>query len=157
MKTTITLLTICFFAINISAQEVLSSVGDSFNNGNLQVDFTLGELTTETYSSGIKMTQGFNQPLLAPSSILELELDSYELFPNPAKDWVQINLDEHQNKSGWATIMDLQGRIVARQDLNDVSNARIAIDHLGAGSYLLQLSINEDNQSYKPVLIQKND
>lgn len=157
MKTTITIIAVCFFAMNISAQEVVSSAGESFDNGNIQVDFTLGEMVTETYSSGIILTQGFHQPTVGPNSILELQLESYELYPNPTTDWIQLSIDDQQNKAGIATIINLKGSVVLQQNLADVSSARISVEHLASGSYFLQLSIDNGSINYQPISIQKHN
>lgn len=43
--------------------EVVSASGDYFDNGNVSLSWTLGEIATETYSNGnVILTQGFQQP-----------------------------------------------------------------------------------------------
>jgi hypothetical protein len=45
-------------------RQVISCMGHSFVNANVQVDFTLGETAIQTFSmNGIVVTQGFHQPL----------------------------------------------------------------------------------------------
>ena len=68
MKTKI--LSILFFAATIlcTAQsierDVVASSGDYFEGTNISLSWTLGEIATETYSSGnIILTQGFQQTL----------------------------------------------------------------------------------------------
>ena len=49
-------------AVSLSAQEVVSTVGESYQNSTVQVAFTAGQLSIEVYSKGsIIVAQGFHQ------------------------------------------------------------------------------------------------
>ena len=51
-----------FTAFAASAQEVVSSQGETYSNANGSIDFTVGEVIINTGSSGTNdLTQGFHQ------------------------------------------------------------------------------------------------
>ncbi|NOX47177.1 MAG: hypothetical protein GXO89_09395 [Chlorobi bacterium] len=82
MKKTITILTVMLISLTISAQsvspEVVASAGDYYENGNLSISWTLGEIATETYSNGgIILTQGFQQPVSVTIHGIDLDLLVY--------------------------------------------------------------------------------
>ena len=46
----------------VATPSVVSSSGDSYSNGGIMMDYTLGEIVVETYTnSNIILTQGFHQ------------------------------------------------------------------------------------------------
>ena len=54
-----------FSVFQVNAQQVLSSAGSSYTNGNLKLDFTIGEVVTFTgVTSSNVVTQGFHQPIV---------------------------------------------------------------------------------------------
>lgn len=67
MKTPKLLLIFLFVPVFIYAQsvspEVVTSSGDYYENANVSLSWTLGEIATETYTNGnVILTQGFQQP-----------------------------------------------------------------------------------------------
>lgn len=50
-------------AFSLTAQEVISTQGDSYTNSNGTIDFTIGETVINTFTNGnTTLTQGFHQP-----------------------------------------------------------------------------------------------
>jgi len=82
MKSLIILLVTVLFPFFISAQtvspEVISSSGDYFEGANGSLSWTLGEIATETFSSGnIILTQGFQQPITVTLAGIDLDVLVY--------------------------------------------------------------------------------
>lgn len=77
-----------------TAQEVISSAGESLQNSSTQIDFTVGQLTINTYSEGtVVLTQGFHQTfeemvLGLNRSSIPIELSVY---PNPATSFIKLS------------------------------------------------------------------
>ena len=72
----------------ISAQEVVSSGGESQSVTGYQVSWTLGETVIETISSGGNiLTQGFQQPKLSLTPVTDLLYPDIKMkvFPNPTQ------------------------------------------------------------------------
>jgi hypothetical protein len=66
-------------SIAVTAQsvspEVTTSAGDYYNNGNISLSWTLGEIATETFSNGgVILTQGFQQPVFITIHGIDLHL-----------------------------------------------------------------------------------
>lgn len=58
--------------------EVVSSAGDYYEGANVSISWTLGEIATETYSSGdIILTQGFQQPISVVIHGIDLDVLVY--------------------------------------------------------------------------------
>ncbi len=155
MKTIISILILNLSVAYISAQEVISNGGDSFSNGTVQMDFTLGELAIETISSNVQLTQGFHQGVSSITSINENNLISYEVYPNPTSDWIGFNIADNGNKSAWINIFNIEGRLVKNVRVVDVSNAKFSIEDLAAGTFVMHVEMDESEQNFKPILIQK--
>ena len=65
------------FAQSVSP-EVVASAGDYYENANVSLSWTLGEIATETYSTGnIILTQGFQQPFGVTIHGIDLDMLVY--------------------------------------------------------------------------------
>jgi len=74
-----------FTTISVTAQEVVSTQGDSYSNASGNIDFTIGEVVINTGTDGTNdLTQGFHQTNWYFVG-LEGHSPSYEatIFPNP--------------------------------------------------------------------------
>ena len=58
-----------FFLSSTNAQEVITTAGDYHSAASGSLSWTLGEVLTETYSTGLNsLTQGFNQSQLSATA-----------------------------------------------------------------------------------------
>ena len=83
----------------ISAQEVVSTQGDSYSYGSGSIDFTIGEVIIKTGTDGTNdLTQGFHQTNWNYLGA-EDHLPSYEaiIFPNPTGDVLNIKTSSFEN------------------------------------------------------------
>ena len=92
MKKTAFVLFSLFATISVSAQEVVSTQGDSYSNASASIDFTIGEVVINTGTDGTNdLTQGFHQ---TNWNLLGVEdfAPNYEaiIFPNPTQDVLNI-------------------------------------------------------------------
>jgi hypothetical protein len=67
----------------------------------------------------------------------EVVIYNFELFPNPAKDWVSVKMKS--GTSATAQVFDISGKLIMRKELSSHITG-IAIDQLTSGIYLLKLS-----------------
>ena len=76
----------------LSAQEVISTQGDSYDNGTNTIDFTIGEPVIETVSDGTNdATQGFHQTNLTITNIEDLDANfSVNIYPNPTSEVINL-------------------------------------------------------------------
>ena len=137
---------------SVSAQEVVSTQGDSYSNGIGSIDFTLGEVIIATETDGTNdITQGFHQ---TNWNFLGLEnhAPNYEatIFPNPTEDVLNIKTSSFENVT--YTLYDAQGKLVM-QDILSAEQTPIQVSQLAPGGYTLTL--NNQTQNLKTFKLVK--
>jgi hypothetical protein len=157
MKYLISLLLLAGTAPLVRAQhltpEVLTTAGESYAASNLYLDWTLGELMTETYAGTIVLTQGFHQPGLDQTTSIRppaVRLGSIKVYPNPTSG--SLTIDREGSGAWQAAVLDLQGRLLMQQRL-PTATSQLDLSHLPAGMYLLRLS--DGGQGMRSVRIEK--
>jgi hypothetical protein len=144
-KNTIVLLSL-FTAVTVSAQEVVSTQGDSYSNASANIDFTIGEVIINTVTDGSHdLTQGFHQTNWNFLGVEDFAPD-YEasIFPNPTSDVLNIKTSSFENVT--YTLYDAQGKLVL-QSILAAEVTPIQVSHLAPGSYSLQLTFEEGKKS----------
>jgi hypothetical protein len=135
-----------FSAATVSAQEVVSTQGDSYSNSNAGIDFTIGEVIINTGTDGSHdLTQGFHQTNWNFLGVEDFAPD-YEasIFPNPTSDVLNIKTSSFENVT--YTLYDAQGKLVL-QNILAAEVTPIQVSHLAPGSYSLQLTFEEGKKS----------
>ena len=132
--------------LSATAQEVVSSQGESYSNVTGSIDFTIGEVVINTETSGAgEITQGFHQ---TNWNILSVEdhAPSYEvtIFPNPMEDVLSIETSKFDNVT--YTLYDAQGKMVMQNKLS-AEQTPIQVGQLVQGAYTLELNYNQTNQN----------
>lgn len=119
--------------------EVVASSGESFTSSTIYLDWTLGELVTETFSGNVELTQGFHQPTITPTSIDDLasSLGTIKVYPNPTSG----NLFIEREKRGDLQLMlwDMKGSVVMQVNMSDVMQ-ELDLSQLTEGIYILRMS-----------------
>ncbi|MDG1148026.1 MAG: T9SS type A sorting domain-containing protein [Crocinitomicaceae bacterium] len=146
MKKTAFLLFSLFATISVTAQEVVSTQGESYSNASGSIDFTIGELIIDTGTDGTNdITQGFHQTNWNFLGV-EDHSPSYEatIFPNPTSEVLNIKTSTFENVT--YTLYDAQGKLVL-QDILSAEQTPIQVGQLAPGSY--SLSLNNQTQNLK--------
>ena len=135
-----------FATISVSAQEVVSTQGDSYSNASGSIDFTIGEVVINTGTDGTNdLTQGFHQTNWNFLGV-EDHAPNYEviIFPNPTEDVLNIRTSTFENVT--YTLFDAQGKLVM-QNILTAAQTPIQVSQLAPGSY--SLTLNNDTQNLK--------
>lgn len=125
-------------------RQVLGASGVHAVQGNLALDYTVGEAVVLTLSNhGLLITQGFHQPLL-DSIVHTIPVNgdfTLRLFPNPFTDWITI-IPEGIGYQGViaVTMYDMQGRAVFSDKLRMPDTHTLWLSSLPAGAYALHLN-----------------
>lgn len=86
-----------------------------------------------------------------PLGVAELKAATFQVYPNPTNGNVFITA-----KDGWkdlnVTIMDNAGRVVMTEAFTGAQMVELNVAHLAAGSYLIQLSDNELNETQTLII-----
>jgi hypothetical protein len=148
------------FSQSLGSLEVLSSSGGSFSKGNFQLDWTLGELETETFSSSESiLTQGFHQSDV-DLSVTQAEVhkaSNITIFPNPVVDQILVvAVDPYiisESRSGLtAKLVNVYGEVIQTEDIKE-QNHSISLAQHAPGIYFLV--VNQNNRLLKTFKVIK--
>lgn len=97
---------------------------------------------------------GFSLRVLNPNTIgvEENHLSGLSIYPNPAKDVLNISGDFLTEKSTQIEIMDMTGRTVARYGGEAVASGRLEVSHLPRGLYIINITNKTNRESRKLLL-----
>lgn len=148
MKKFYILIVICFLGVYTSGQSissyVIASAGESAEADGISISWTLGELAIETFeTSDIILTQGFQQGYFEVTSIGEPLSNNFALkvFPNPATEYVMVELQSDEIKDGIIQMYDMNGRLVYNEKFNVTQGPnRIELSDLNSSQYILKVS-----------------
>ena len=136
------------------APDVIATSGTSFNDGTSQLDWTLGEPVTATFSTGSDiLTQGFHQPNLLATAINNMETDySVLVFPNPSIDYIQL---QFQNLKETVTVelMSSEGMLLQSKEVDSTNELQLDMSKYAAGTYLL--SVKDSHSKVKTYQVIK--
>lgn len=132
--------------MSLSAQEVISTQGDSYINGTGSIDFTIGEVVIDTGTDGTNdITQGFHQ-----TNWNFLGLEDHDpnytasIFPNPTTDELNISASKFENVT--YSLYDANGKLIMQNQLT-AEQTTISANQLEPGQYSLVLT--DENQNLK--------
>jgi hypothetical protein len=98
---------------------------------------------TNVLSNACNLTSGINTNELA---------NSFAIYPNPANDYLQIEIDNGKLEKTTAIIYDNFGRVVKQVNIASLIN-RIEVNELSAGNYYLQLLCNSNSSMQKFIIL----
>jgi Secretion system C-terminal sorting domain len=99
-------------------------------------------------------TSGFAAPATAAVSDENYAIPSFSIFPNPAKDFVNISFGKNV-KNAVVTIMDLNGRVLLNKNVKNGYMDRINIASLKTASQMVIIKIAEGEEvSINKLMIQ---
>ena len=133
-------------SISVSAQEVVSTQGESYSNASAKIDFTIGEVVINTGTDGTNdLTQGFHQTNWTFLGVEDFA-PNYEaiIFPNPTQEVLNIRTSMFENVT--YTLYDAQGKLVM-QNILSAEQTPIQVSQLAPGSY--SLTLNNETQNLK--------
>ena len=84
-------------------------------------------------------------------SIHENEIEGLNIYPNPAKDFVTVELAD-ANNDGQVEILNLLGQVVLTQSLIEGTSSSINITNLKAAVYLIKVTSNGKSSTRKIVI-----
>ncbi len=82
-------------------------------------------------------------------SIEEDELNAVSFYPNPAVDFIQV---EMKTADAMLSVYDLQGALIMQSLVIDLSNNRLDISEIPAGKYLVQF-VSEEETVVLPLMV----
>lgn len=122
---------------------VIGSAGDQFSSAIGSLEWTLGEIMTETYrQSNGYFTQGFQQPAtIKVTSLEEAEEKNLWVYPNPTEG--VLNVKTIESGDYLFELFDMQGQRVANKNSSGVIGTRIHqidLQEFRVAMYLLRIA-----------------
>lgn len=127
--------------------EVIASAGDHYENGSVQLSWTLGEVMIDTYDNGTNiLTQGFHQTELTVTSVEENLADiRLNLYPNPTSEFLNIDLGNNEKDIN-LQLFDMSGKLIHKDVINAYDTKYVLpMQSAATGKYLVQLQ-SEDGK-----------
>lgn len=152
MKTLLIIHFFVFAAFCLSAQEVISTAGETQIISGIEISWTIGEPVIETISSGSTvLTQGFHQSKLTVTALEEITNVDLKVYPNPASEFVTIHFNT-LGKNPVYSLFDLTGKLLERKTIS-TTETNVNLKSYASGTYLLKLKYNpiEPLRTYKIV------
>jgi Secretion system C-terminal sorting domain len=142
-----------FVSGQTTSRDLVSTSGGHSENATYQIDWSVGEPATNTYSSGAYiLSQGFQQSEYIIVEIEEFDANvNISVYPNPTTDIIFISTEEFLENST-IVLMDVSGRVVEIKEITE-SRSQIDMGNLMNGTYLL--SIKAEDQTIKTLKIIK--
>ena len=147
---------ILLFSFHSFSQEAVVSSGNSVVNSNGAVSYSVGQVA---YSSQSSTAHSVNEGVQQPFEFYTLSLDAFQknislkIYPNPTSDKVFLVLDDVFYSTMNVTLMDMQGKAILKEELNDIENS-ISLESLPKATYMLNIEV--DNQLLNTYKIIKN-
>ena len=148
MKYVIIILILFLAGSMVSAQQVVSSNGDSQSTAGVEVSWTVGEAVIETFIGGSNtLTQGFHQTKLTITAVSELLIPGLEIkaFPNPTQDFITVHFNEYIEGSRYF-LYDFTGKLLENKLILS-ADTEINMQKYAGGQYILKLT----NKSRQPI------
>ena len=139
---------------------VIATAGDYFDNGNVSISFTVGEVAVTTLEAGdVILTQGFQQPFeLDVTAVNDQEISwSVKTYPNPVKDQLHIKFTLEKTDDFTVVVMDLTGKKVLIKKYNQVNTGEVkdlSFENYAPGIYLISVT-SKDKSVRKIYKVQK--
>ena len=148
-------ITIASMSQSISS-DLISSGGDTFTNGNYQLDWSIGELIIANFTgTDVSLTQGFHQGTYTITNIFELSGSkiSINAYPNPTTQFITVATDiEFVENNYTLTVTDIKGRLYSKKEISS-NEEKIDFSGFISGTYIIY--IQQNNQILKSFQIIK--
>ncbi len=159
-----TIVFLCLASLMMKAQTVnptvVSSNGDYSQNTQGSIEWTLGEVVSDTYTSSANITtMGFHQPeAMGVASLIKEQgnLSEVLVYPNPVIDELTINLEGLEESNYKFELYDGIGKLVFSSSVlitNQNKLSKLNLAEFAAGNYYLKITSN--NNFNKTVKINK--
>ena len=134
---------------------VLSNNGGYATAAGGDIQWTIGEPVSETYTTTSKMTtMGFHQPELGMATLIKEYGEAAELlvYPNPVKETLIVSFKDLENGKYKMDLVDNLGKIIFQTETeikDDSKLVNLNMSPYAAGSYFLRINNSNLNKTVK--------
>ena len=80
------------------------------------------------------------------------EKETIKVYPNPAKDYIYVDIEATNFEKGEIELFDMQGKLVKKAKLSAKQGNRVDVSNLNAGAYTYNVSLNGKTISGKVIV-----
>lgn len=99
-------------------------------------------------------TEAFDLPAECSLGVNDINASSFVIYPNPADHHITIEFSNNIGSNGVVTVYSMNGRKVLHRSLENIDEARIDINSLAKGVYILKLDV-QGRSFTKKLLVDK--
>jgi len=134
------------------------SKGYVFFKVKLKPGFAIGDIipnTAEIYfdTNPAIITNTFNTEFVTALSTLGFESGNFVVFPNPASNFVQINLQNNSQSINSVVIYDVLGKEVKSISNIDSNQVQVNTSNLSSGIYMIEVTTDNGLKQVKKLVI----
>lgn len=137
------------------SQQLIGSAGNTYKNTSYQLDWSIGEILSESYSvTSQNLTQGFQQGNYTITAVEQLKELDFEIraYPNPATDFIILNVESSKLENLDYSILNMQGYTLQMDKITG-DKQHINFSNYDSGTYFI--IIKQNNQFFKSFKIIK--
>ena len=153
----ITVLVPAYIMAQQGEPEVISSAGEVYRNGTMELDWTLGEVMVQTFEKDeVMITQGYHQPYLTLTSSRGLQpgFADIKVFPNPVDQEFTVSVQLQKHAYIDLRLFSVLGQELWRRSSNtDSWHELISSINWTPGQYFLTVSV--DGSITRTISLQK--
>lgn len=126
--------------------KLISSAGQVDSNNFVQLEWSLGEISINSYTPDLRLSEGFHQPKYTITSVdTENPLNELKISPNPTTGFVHLDGVDLKD-------VDLQLHRVDGTTVKPRTNRQVIdLSELSTGVYILTVYQNEHYSSFKII------
>ncbi|MEP7194906.1 MAG: T9SS type A sorting domain-containing protein [Saprospiraceae bacterium] len=140
------LLTISCVMAQTITPSVIASAGAVMKSGNVSLEWTLGEVITETKStSNLIVTQGFHQTKIGPTAIQNYSINGIDVYPNPVNS--KLNIVNKIESNLELKVYSIDGKELLLDKL-PIGTKELDMESYPNGCYFLIIKNSDSQQKY---------
>jgi len=136
----------------VTPLQVINSTGGSYSSGYYKIEWSVGELALvdlmSTSDSSVLFTNGFIQPVTQfpnqSNNYSYFTKDELWVFPNPVRDYLEINLTTQVQGKISLRLYDVLGKLVYAREVYSYGTGnteKINMKAMTGGTYMLQITL----------------
>ncbi|MDP9956303.1 hypothetical protein J2X97_001940 [Epilithonimonas hungarica] len=126
--------------------QIMSAYISSIYFSNVKVGYAVG-----MEDSKAKVWKNTQADLTLDAKEGELK-NSISIYPNPASDKITISLNNQPLKESFVSIIDMTGKVVYSQNINNANKLTIDVRGFSKGNYIVTIQNQKQNHSQKIII-----
>lgn len=108
---------------------------------------------TGAFGTGVPVLR-MSVDMISDTDDTPLPVGSFEVFPNPASDMINVNLNLEEPSNATIVMSSLEGKILEVKELTNVSTRKMEmnISHLPSGTYILKAYTERGSTTHKVIV-----